>query len=229
MFLKELFSALKSRETLDECFDDFDRMLDHAQWMFGRANAALGKKSGVEDMADPIYERDREVNRLLRGIRGKIVRHLTVNPGADVAASIALISVARDAERIGDYCKNVYEVGRFYKEEFHVPKYHEPLEEIRAIVEVLFGEVRAAFRASDAKAAEATIARAGELRKRCDGIVEQLLRDDTSIETHEAVAYSLLARHYKRVAAHLANICTALSGKVEDIDFQKKPKKPREG
>ena len=37
-----------------------------------------------------------------------------------------------------------------------------------------------------------------------------------AIKTHEAVAYSLLARHYKRVAAHLANISTAVTGRIED-------------
>jgi phosphate uptake regulator len=37
-----------------------------------------------------------------------------------VAACLALMSVAKDAERIGDYCKNVFEVGQFYKEDFHV-------------------------------------------------------------------------------------------------------------
>ena len=42
--------------------------------------------------------------------------------------------------------------------------------------------------------------------------------------THEAVAYSLLGRHYKRVASHLANIATAVFGKIEELDFRK-PKK----
>ena len=44
--------------------------------------------------------------------------------------------------------------------------------------------------------------------------------DKASMETHEAVAYSLLARHYKRVSSHLANVATAVLGKVEDLDFR---------
>ncbi len=36
----------------------------------------------------------------------------------------------------------------------------------------------------------------------------------------EAVAYSLLARHYKRVSSHLANVSTAVLGKVEELDFR---------
>src|SRR5690606_1755206 len=129
------------------------------------------------------------------------------NPGSDVPASLALISVARDAERIGDYCKNVFEVARFYRQPFHVARYHEPLEDIRTRVKTLFAEVRDAFRRTDAKAAEVAIGKGRDLRTLCDAIIEQLLRDETNIETHEAVAYSLLARNYKRVADQLSTFC----------------------
>lgn len=225
MLFRELLNAFRSRETLDECFAEFDEMLAHAEWMFDRANEALKDRNRIGEVADPLYERDRSINRLLRSIRGHIIRHLQINPGSDVPASLALISVARDAERIGDYCKNVFEVARFYRQPFHVARYHEPLEEIRAGVKILFGEVREAFRKTDAKAGEAAIEKCRDLRKRCDSIIEQLLRDETNMETHEAVAYSLLARHYKRVAAHLSNICTALLGRVEDMDFHRKTKR----
>ncbi len=61
---------------------------------------------------------------------------------------------------------------------------------------------------------------ADEIGDNCDGVIEQLLGDEQSIQTHEAVAYSLLARHYKRVSSHLANVSTAVLGKVEELDFR---------
>ena len=131
------------------------------------------------------------------------------------------MSVAKDAERIGDYCKNVFEVGQCYSEDFNVPAYHEPLEEIRVEVEALFKLVAAAWRSSAAKEAKGTIKSADAIRDRCDDIIDHLLGDKASIKTHEAVAYSLLARHYKRVAAHLANISTAVTGRIEDLDFRR--------
>lgn len=220
MLIKQLFSALRSEDALEDAFQEFAQMLKHAQWMFERANAVIRREARAEDERDALYERDQRINALLRSVRGRIVRHLTINPGHDVAASLALMSIAKDAERIGDYCKNVFEVGRFYREEFHVERYHEPLEEIRRDTEALFSEVERAFRESDVKLAREIIAKVGRIRQRCDHLVEQLLRDDMKLETHEAVAYSLLARHNKRVAAHVANICTALLGRVEDLDFK---------
>ena len=44
------------------------------------------------------------------------------------------------------------------------------------------------------------------------------------METHDAVACSLKARYYKRLASHLANIATAIFGRIEDLDFRKPPK-----
>lgn len=216
---KQLFSALKSGEVLDQAFSDFDEMLDHAQWMFLRANEVLHRKSEPADVKDSIYARDKSINALLRSIRRKILRHLTIH-GGNVAASLTLMSVAKDAERIGDYCKNVFEVGQFYTEPFHVAKYHDPLEAARSRVEGLFDTVRRAVRKSEAQEAKAALKTADAIGDDCDRVVEELLSDKASMETHEAVAYSLLARHYKRVSSHLANVATAVLGKVEDLDFR---------
>jgi phosphate transport system protein len=219
--LRQLFSVLKSAETIDAAFVEFSQMLEHAHWMFRQANAVLAREADADVVRDPLYERDQAINDLLKEIRGRIVRHLTVNPGVDIAACLTLMSIAKDAERIGDYCKNVFEVGRFYAEPFHAPAYHEPLQSVRVDTDSLFGEVNQAFAASKRTIAKAAIRQADAVARRCDEIIEQLLLDRADIQTHEAVAYSLLARHYKRVAAHLANICTAVLGKVEKLDFRR--------
>ena len=220
MMFKQLFSAFKSGAELDKAFSDFDEMLDHAQWMFLRANSVLQHTTAAADVKDSIYSRDKSINDLLRSIRRKIVRHLTINPGSDVAASLVLMSVAKDAERIGDYCKNVFEVGQFYKEDFRLPAYQDPLNEICERVQRLFGRVSRAFQDSDEVEAKVAIKSADAIGDDCDRIVEQLLGDTTSIQTHEAVAYSLLARHYKRVSSHLSNVATAVLGKVDELDFR---------
>jgi len=180
----------------------------------------LHRKSTAEEVKESLYSRDKSINELLRSIRRKIVRHLTVNPGSEVAASLVLMSVAKDAERIGDYCKNVFEVGQCYKDDYHVSRYHDPLEDACTRVVGLFDTVRRGFRQSDTGLAKAALKTADEIGDECDRVIEQLLHDEQSISTHEAVAYSLLARHYKRVSSHLANVATAVLGKVDELDFR---------
>lgn len=216
---KQLFAAFRSESPLDRAYSELLEMLDHSRWMFIRANEVLRNEAQAEEVKDSLYRRDQSINELERSIRRKIVRHLTINASPDAATCLALMSVGKDAERIGDYCKNVFEVGRFYREGFHVPEFHERMERIRERVTVLFNTVSDAVRHSDEKTARIAIKDAGEIGDVCDEIIEQLLADDVKVETHEAVAYSLLARHYKRVASHLANISTAVLGEIEDLDF----------
>jgi phosphate transport system protein len=218
--LRQLFSALKSGDLLDEAFAELGEMLEYARQMFVRANKVLRREVRAQEAREPLYAQDKAINGLLRSIRGKIVRHLTINPGVDVAACLALMSVAKDAERIGDYCKNVFEVGYFYREDFNVPRYQEPLEAVQQREEALFDQVKTAFLESDTRAAKGVLKAADTIGDECDLVIEQLLGDAASIKTHEAVAYSLLARHYKRVASHLSNVATAVLGKVEELDFR---------
>jgi phosphate transport system protein len=216
---RQLYSALTSENTLNLAFEDLTQMLKHGAWMFDRANEVLHSKASADEVRQPLYDRDRAINELERSIRRKVLRHLTVNPGHDVAICLALMSVAKDAERIGDYCKNVFEVGHFYSEGFHVPKYQEPLDNMALEMGDMFDKVIKATRNSDEQQARQALSKAVEVRQRSDRLIEELFRDERQIEFHEAVAYSLLARHYKRVAAHLANIATAVLGRLEDLDF----------
>jgi len=217
---KTLFAAFKQGDSLDQAFSLLLEMLDHGQWMFIRANEVLRGVASADEVQDSLYRRDQSINELERSIRRKILRHLVINPGEDVPACLALMSVAKDAERIGDYCKNVFEVGRFYKEGFHVAEYHNALEEVRVDTRELFKVVSDAFRRSDEVVAKQAINTAHSIRRRCDAVIERLLGDDTETQTHEAVAYSLLARHYKRVAGHLENISTAVLGQLDELDFR---------
>ena len=68
----------------------------------------------------------------------------------------------------------------------------------------------------------------GQVGKECDLLIRQLLRERDSIPTDEAVAYSLLARHLKRIGAHLANIATAVVAPVHRIDYVDEPQAPEE-
>ncbi|MDP6719886.1 MAG: PhoU domain-containing protein [Pirellulaceae bacterium] len=220
----QLIAALKSGDQLDTAFAEFLEMVDASEWMFHEANDVLRGKKREQDVGEALYSKDQEINRLLRSVRTGILTHLSVNPVADIPGCLALMSVAKDAERIGDYCKNVFEVGRYYEGDYCIERYHDPLEDIRVRTGDLFVSVHEAFAESSVKKAKASIKAADRIRGECDAVEETLLRDRREVQTHVAVAYSLLARHYKRVASHLANIATAVFGRIEDLDFRK-PKK----
>jgi phosphate uptake regulator len=217
--LKQLLAAWRGRDALAQMFDDFDYMLDETHWMFQRAVEVFFSRVDWQGVQDPLYERDKKVNKAERRIRAHIVKHLTIQPGDNVAACLVLMSVVKDAERIGDYCKNIFEVGKFYTREFTAERYLEPLGKIRSQVEALFTRTKRAFIESDVDEAREVLKAFAAFSKECDRLIQDLLQQRDHVPTDEGVAYSLLARHMKRIGAHLANIATAVVSPVHRLDY----------
>jgi phosphate uptake regulator len=220
--LKEIWQALRGKDTLSDMIADVGRMLEAGEWMFERASEALMREADWSAIADELYARDRKVNEIEQSIRERIVTHLSLGHTMDVSACLVLMNVVKDAERIGDYCKNIFEIGKFFRREFATPEFSVPLDEIRRDVLPLFAEARKAFVEAKAGRARDILESASKLRGRCDVLIRQLLSVHDRIAPDEAVAYVLLARFYKRVAAHLANIATSVVSPVPLLDYRGK-------
>ncbi|MHC5157824.1 MAG: PhoU domain-containing protein, partial [Planctomycetota bacterium] len=68
----------------------------------------------------------------------------------------------------------------------------------------------------DAKA-KATYHLESRIVKECDAILINLAASDLS--TNEGVCYALIARYYKRIAAHLVNISTSVVLPISQLDY----------
>jgi phosphate uptake regulator len=255
--LKEIFKALRRTDRLAEMISQLGQMLDICREMLELASTVLMREVDWPEVADGLYSRDRQVNEIEQTIREQIVTHLSVSPSgslsggwgalgnkADLSGCLILMSVVKDAERIGDYCKNIFEVGKFFRGAYAHPEYAETLERIRqdlvgspaakkgdaAAPVPLFESAKNAFMDADRQLARLTLDIAGELRGRCDVVIRQLLTVHEQLAPDEAVAYVLLARFYKRVAAHLANIATSVVSPVPMLDYRgKKMPEPEDG
>lgn len=219
-----LLAALRSGDTLDKAFSEFDEMLSAGEWMFREVRSILEGHTDPKAAREALFIKDQEINALLRSLRSNIVTHLTVNSNADIPACLVLMSIAKDAERIGDYCKNLFEVTEHGGTRGSTDAYSDRVSALPGEVEPIFELVRIAFGESSPKQAKVAIKAADAVRRACDSLSDDLLRDRTAISAHNAVAYSLQTRHCKRIASHLANISTAVFGRIEDLDFRKSPK-----
>ena len=220
--LRELIRALKGTDALAEMISQLGQMLDIGLWMFQRASEVLMRKADWAGIADELYQKDKQINEIEQKVREQIITHLGLGHQADLSACLVLMSVVKDAERIGDYCKNLFEVGKFYRREYSHPEYAETLEDIRTHTAPLFEDAKQSFVEADNRLAYRTMEAASKLRGRCDVIIRQLLSVHDQIAPDEAVAYVLLARFYKRVAAHLANIATSVVSPVPMLDYRGK-------
>lgn len=216
--LKQIREAFRNDDALTVMLRDFDQMLEKAQWVFLQTSPQHAGIGEVERLYEDIYATDKQINALERSIRYHILQHLGANCAQDASPCMMLMVVIKDAERIGDYCKNIFEVllycGASRYGSVHVGEF----QEIRQQVEEMLSLTRQAFAHGDVLSAQRVIALSGSIARQTDFIVQQVL-EAGPVEVPEPAARVLLARHYKRIGAHLSNICTAVTSPVHMLGY----------
>ncbi len=216
--LKNLIEAFRGGDALREMLQRFDQMLDKADWVFSQTSPDNVSAADLQKLRDGIYANDRRINELERSIRYRVLTHLTVNPGEDASTCMMLMVVTKDAERIGDYCKNVFEVLLYCGASRYASMHVGELQEVRRKVEQMMPQTRQAFSGGDVIAAQQVIESAGGVSQQTDFLVQQILHAAESPAT-EPAAPALLARHYKRISSHLSNICSAITSPVDMLGY----------
>jgi phosphate uptake regulator len=228
MHFHELIKAWRGANLLSKAMDEFVDMLDACLWMYQRAATALWEEADVVEYKKSVREKDIQVNKMERRIRKKIIEHLAIHPGSGASQGLVLMSVVKDAERLGDYAKNMVEVSEYhttYKDDNElIPEF----KGIQAEIEEMFRRVGRAFRDSDEAEGNKIISDMTQVTRKCDRLVEKIL-DFEGLSTRQAVCYALLARYYKRFAAHLGNIGTALVMPAHKLDYFDEDVKDRKG
>lgn len=214
---KNLLQFWKGKDFLNQVLEEFKNMLDDAQIMFDSVCRRLIDNKEEPGLKDKVYGIDKQVNDLQRDIRKRVIEHLSLQPSVDVPTCLLLMSVVKDAERLGDYAKNLYEVSTLMKDLLNKEKYLELFNGIEAEISELFKETTKAFIESDeAKAAKSWDYKT-KISKRCDQIIEKLA--ESNLTVNEAVCFALIARYFKRITAHLTNIATSVILPLTDLDY----------
>jgi len=215
--ISEALSYWHGSDELTEMVVKFRRMLEDGREIFKSACSVLEGAADPDEVSEALYLRDKLINGNERNIRGLIVDHLRIRPRASVSLCLALMSVVKDAERIGDYGKNIFEVARMGRESLNKSPYASVMKELRERISALLVELPRVFDTADKEAANAVIGEGKAVCKTCDAQIWKLYND--SIAVAEGVTVALLLRYFKRVASHAINIASAVESPVENIDY----------
>ena len=191
------------------------RMIADARHTFDLAmNAVTG--GAVETVADEVRRIDRQINVTEIEIRRELLVHISVHGAADAGEMLVFMNMIKDLERIGDYNKNIFDLA-LEKVSFSGD---EDLERILGFRDelssriALMGEI---LDTRDEDRARAYIERGDHLRREFDGLVNELVH--ATAPALVAVPRALLYRFLKRVAAHCANVVTAVIMPVDRLDY----------
>lgn len=215
--LRELMALWKGEPFMRKVVEEFGEMLSDDEYLFTRAWAVLMGQAVIDQIKQAFYDKDRAVNSREREIRRMLAEHLSLNPRHDISGCLVMMSLVKDAERIGDYSKNIFEVGIMLEGAIKEMKYLERLSSTQKKIADHFPLLKRAFLESDANIAGKILKDYAPIKGECNSMLHDLFSEQLS--TREAVATALLLRYLKRVNSHMSNIASGIVYPLDEIDF----------
>jgi phosphate uptake regulator len=215
---RQLLSVFRDSKPLHAMGEDFAEMLQKTYDITVSAGQIFFTNAATSEDRSYIYKQDVKVNKLERKIRKAVVAHLSFPENTQsVPYCLALMSLVKDVERIGDYAKNLGEVRDFFvgplPEDDHVAE----LQEIRSSVEEAFSVTAEVFAQAQQERAMSLIHHGQNVGRRCDGLVEVIAR--SSYDAATSAALVLGTRYYKRINAHIVNVLTSVVMPLHKLDY----------
>jgi phosphate uptake regulator len=194
----------------------------HAHFLEMLEEGAKAYKHGFEGLFDPdgapgrreaLMLAEGRTDELMQAIRRELVVHGTVHGSSTFPDLLVLMSLAKDAERIGDYSKHLLELGAL-RPNLGDEDERRALKEKGARLLEMLGSGREAFESGDEGRASAFLENIRELEEECAAaIVAGVMRTQGN-----AAARVLALRHFKRIARHLGNIVSSIVLPLDQLD-----------
>jgi phosphate transport system protein len=200
----DIWKFWKKETLIDRAEEEVGRMIIIAKDMFKIAMDILLNSKEYE--AD-LYKMDRGLNTIQMDVRRKILEHLSINPAMDITASLILITIIIDIERLGDYSKNVLDLSDKIKGKLE-GGYFDEIRGVRDNLEPLFDETVQVTREMDMNRGKKVMQQCTDIASECDAITENLFQDE--LKARDAVIATLLLRYLKRIASHLKNVASSV-------------------
>jgi phosphate transport system protein len=220
--LRSMWEALLARESLlDQARDECLRMLDLGREMFGVVLSAL-KEPTDREVRERVGHMDKAVNAQQRDVRKKVYRHLAMTRGRDLVEGLAMTSMVIDAERIGDYSKNIGELVEMLPGRLAFDQYEQRFQEVRVLTLSLFDLTKKAVAGSDEEPARQAMCTYDRVSELYSSTLRDVVRGETTGSTVEKryIGLVLMLQYMKRVAAHLRNISSAVVNPLDSIGYR---------
>ncbi|MEJ2312567.1 MAG: PhoU domain-containing protein [Gemmatimonadales bacterium] len=215
---RQLLSVFRDSKPLHAMGEDFAEMLQMTYDITVRAGQAYFTNASSSEDRSYIYTQDVKINKLERKIRKAVVAHLSFPENTQsVPYCLALMSLVKDVERIGDYAKNVAEVRDFFAGPLPEDDQVAELQEIRSAVEEAFAATPEVFAQAQHERAMTIIHHGKNVGRRCDGLVMAIAR--SSYDSATSAALVLGTRYYKRINAHILNVLTSVVMPLHKLDY----------
>jgi phosphate transport system protein len=216
----ELFRIFSDSHPLKSAGEQFSEMLSLVQGMIRTASSAYWGSHLTPSERQQLYDTDIRVNQLQRRIRQQVILHLSGPTTADVSYGLMLMSLVKDAERLGDYAKDlteVHETSGLSAGDLPEGELRDELKRITEEINLLSAQVPEVYQQGDRVRAQ-QLARAGKQSSRaCDELLRRIAA--SSLSAAMTLDLVLAARYYKRIAGHLLNLLSSVLMPLHKLDY----------
>ncbi len=219
MPFKKLLDALTKGPVLEEAFDKTSEMHERSLKIFETSYGVA--MTDREISHQELKDMDIKINKLMRAVRRDIYQYLAIASKPNVNASLILVSIVIDYERIGDISANIAQINEIHKVNLPESAYKKDLCTMKDRIVELFKMTDKAFDKEDPKGAKKAIAFHDEI-KDCHAKLIRKLISDTKIDKNEAIAISMMGYYIRRINAHLSNIDTSVLLPFPSMGFASK-------
>ena len=188
-------------------------------------NAVLGGTDPAV-VGEEIRRSDRSINKAERHVRRELVVHASVRgKQADLPRVLVAMSVIKDAERIGDYAKNVWDLANAGVDLSDAGDIATLLA-MRDRTSRMLADCARVYSERDTGAVHEMVPTMDAWLDEYDAcIIDQLHSEGRPCD---AVSRALLCRYFKRITAHAMNLITSLVMPVDRLDYYDEKKADRE-
>tara|TARA_B000000532_G_scaffold26468_1_gene18099 strand:- start:60 stop:692 length:633 start_codon:yes stop_codon:yes gene_type:complete len=206
-----------SKESLDSIDAKLSEMLTDSMRIYDLSMNCLLGDTNLDTVRDDLYSTDKKINELHRDVRREMIIHSAVNSrNLDIPLLLSYMTMSKDIERIGDYCKNLFEIaetGNTFTQGDELDDYIELRNDIGKLIIYL----QSCLNLEDESKVQDLITLGSSLSTNLDDKITALLENKEKIQY--PVATTLFFRYLKRIVSHIVNAATALIMPTDQIDY----------
>ncbi len=213
------FSREEESVGMNKLHAEFGQMLEAGRHVFDTAaNAFLGG-TDLEVIRKDLFSTDKGINKSERRIRKELLVHASIHGISHFPDCLVLMSLVKDAERVGDYSKNLFDLAA---EAPGRPEgaHRERLVKLKDELSGIMASCREVFDSEDEEEAKRLIGQIARLEDKCDKVVHQLIQGEEP--DRMSVTYALAYRYIKRIASHFRNVMSSVVQPLHKLDFTSK-------
>lgn len=203
--------------SLDSIDAKLGEMLTNSSHMFDLSMSCLLGDTNLDSIKENLYSTDKLINELHRDVRRELILHSAVNSrNPDIPLLLAYMTMSKDIERIGDYCKNLFEIaetGNSFTKDDDL----DYLISLRDNISGFIVSLQTCLSIDKESKVQELINSGAKLGKEIDEKITNLLED--KIEVKYPVATTLFYRYLKRINLHIVNAATAIIMPTDKIDY----------